>query len=74
MNHVFKGYPPAETQAAIAVLEKAKELIISYAGLTLQEPEMFPQPSGFVSPSSLKLPKHSTSSPNIGNRWAQSNS
>jgi ubiquitin conjugation factor E4 B len=30
-------------------LEKLRDLIISYAGLTLQEPEMFPQPTGFVS-------------------------
>ena len=30
------------------LLEKIRELVISYAGLTLQEPEMFPQPTGFV--------------------------
>jgi ubiquitin conjugation factor E4 B len=38
-----------ETQQALSVLEKARDLIISYAGLSLQEPEMFPQPSGSVS-------------------------
>ncbi|GLB38346.1 putative ubiquitin elongating factor core [Lyophyllum shimeji] len=41
-----KGYSPPDTQAAVARLEKLRELIISYAGLTLQEPEMFPQPEG----------------------------
>ncbi|KAJ3770697.1 ubiquitin conjugation factor E4 [Lentinula raphanica] len=45
-NLVKKGYTPAETQNALTKLEKLRELIISYAGLTLQEPEMFPQPSG----------------------------
>jgi ubiquitin conjugation factor E4 B len=35
-----------ETQQALGVLEKLRDLIISYAGLTLQEPEMFPQPVG----------------------------
>lgn len=29
-------------------LEKLRELLISYAGLTLQEPEMFPQPQEYV--------------------------
>jgi ubiquitin conjugation factor E4 B len=38
-----------ETQQALGVLEKLRDLIISYAGLTLQMPEMFPQPSGLVS-------------------------
>lgn len=41
-----KSYPPLETQHATTVLDKLRDLIISYAGLTLQEPEMFPQPSG----------------------------
>jgi ubiquitin conjugation factor E4 B len=33
-----------DMQTAFARLDKLKELIISYAGLILQEPEMFPQP------------------------------
>ncbi|KAG6890617.1 hypothetical protein C0995_006593 [Termitomyces sp. Mi166 len=41
-----KGYSPLDTQAALLRLEKLRELIISYTGLTLQEPEMFPQPQG----------------------------
>ena len=41
-----QGYAPIETQDALTKLEKMRELIISYAGLTLQEPEMFPQPQG----------------------------
>ncbi|KAL1722762.1 ubiquitin elongating factor core-domain-containing protein [Schizophyllum commune] len=40
-----KGYPPTDTQKAVEKLDKIKDLVISYAGLTLQEPEMFPQPS-----------------------------
>ncbi|KAJ3801572.1 ubiquitin conjugation factor E4 [Lentinula aff. detonsa] len=43
---VKKGYTPAETQSALTRLDKLRDLIISYAGLTLQEPDMFPQPSG----------------------------
>ncbi|KAI0632350.1 ubiquitin conjugation factor E4 [Trametes polyzona] len=41
-----KNYVPLEQQQALDVLEKLRDLIISYTGLTLQEPEMFPQPSG----------------------------
>ncbi|PCH40023.1 hypothetical protein WOLCODRAFT_88418 [Wolfiporia cocos MD-104 SS10] len=41
-----KAYPPLERQQALAVLDKLRDLIVSYAGLTLQEPEMFPQPTG----------------------------
>ena len=37
-----------DTQNALDRLEKIRELVISYTGLTLQEPEMFPQPSGYV--------------------------
>ncbi|KAK0464249.1 ubiquitin conjugation factor E4 [Desarmillaria tabescens] len=43
---IKKGYTPVDTQNALNKLEKIRDLIISYAGLTLQEPEMFPQPSG----------------------------
>lgn len=35
----------------MARLEKIRDLVISYAGLTLQEPDMFPQPTGFVNSS-----------------------
>ncbi|KAF7365176.1 U-box domain-containing protein [Mycena venus] len=41
-----KAYSPVDVQNALNRLEKVRELIISYTGLTLQEPEMFPQPSG----------------------------
>ncbi|TRM64104.1 ubiquitin elongating factor core-domain-containing protein [Schizophyllum amplum] len=40
-----KGYPPTDTQKAVEKLEKIKDLVVSYAGLILQEAEMFPQPS-----------------------------
>ncbi|KAJ7672776.1 ubiquitin elongating factor core-domain-containing protein [Mycena rosella] len=43
---VKKAYAPVDVQNALNRLEKVRELIISYTGLTLQEPEMFPQPSG----------------------------
>lgn len=43
-----KSYPPVQVQQATAKLDKFRDLIISYAGLTLQDPSMFPQPSGFV--------------------------
>ncbi|OBZ71580.1 Ubiquitin conjugation factor E4 [Grifola frondosa] len=41
-----KGYPPVEVQKATDILDKIRDLVISYTGLTLQEPEMFPQPKG----------------------------
>ncbi|KZT65802.1 hypothetical protein DAEQUDRAFT_746846 [Daedalea quercina L-15889] len=41
-----RNYPPVQAQQATDMLEKLRDLIISYAGLTLQEPEMFPQPTG----------------------------
>ena len=34
-----------EQQQALDILDKLRDLIISYTGLTLQEPEMFPQPN-----------------------------
>ncbi|KAI0670862.1 ubiquitin conjugation factor E4 [Trametes maxima] len=40
-----KNYVPLEQQQGIVALDKLRDLIISYTGLTLQEPEMFPQPS-----------------------------
>ncbi|THG98805.1 hypothetical protein EW026_g3438 [Hermanssonia centrifuga] len=68
-----KNYPPIQMQQATAVLDKLRDLIISYAGLTLQEPEMFSQPTGkplgaielvapLVSLSSLSAPLLSMSS------------
>ncbi|CDO71427.1 hypothetical protein BN946_scf184909.g21 [Trametes cinnabarina] len=41
-----KNYVPLEQRQAMGVLDKLRDLIISYTGLTLQEPEMFPQPPG----------------------------
>ncbi|KAL1950354.1 hypothetical protein VTO73DRAFT_5478 [Trametes versicolor] len=41
-----KNYIPLEQQQASEILDKLRGLIISYTGLTLQEPEMFPQPPG----------------------------
>jgi ubiquitin conjugation factor E4 B len=41
-----RKHPPVETQQATAVLDKLRDLVISYAGLTLQDPHMFPQPHG----------------------------
>ncbi|KAI0071497.1 ubiquitin conjugation factor E4 [Panus rudis PR-1116 ss-1] len=69
-----KGYLPPQIQKAEEVLDKARELIISYAGLTLQDPSMFPQPTGkplgppeliqpLLSLSSLSAPLLSTSAP-----------
>lgn len=75
---IKKGYSPLETQNALARLEKIRDLVISYAGLTLQEPDMFPQPTGrplgppelvapLLSLSALSAPllPSPTSSPNV---------
>jgi ubiquitin conjugation factor E4 B len=43
---IVQKYPPLETQQALGKLEKLRELLISYAGLIIQEPDMFPQPEG----------------------------
>lgn len=40
-----QSYVPLEQQQAVDVLDKLRDLVVSYTGLTLQEPEMFPQPS-----------------------------
>ncbi|KAF8558253.1 hypothetical protein OG21DRAFT_1455716 [Imleria badia] len=72
--NLIKKNPVNELQQASALLEKIRDLIISYAGLTLQEPEMFPQPAGrelgpseFVSSllslSALSTPLSTVSSP-----------
>lgn len=42
-----QGYIQSDVDMALSRLEKLRELIISYTGLTLQDPEMFPQPSGY---------------------------
>ncbi|CAK5270237.1 unnamed protein product [Mycena citricolor] len=46
MKKVWMAHPPVDVQNALTRLEKLRELVISYTGLTLQEPQMFPQPSG----------------------------
>ncbi|KAF7346366.1 U-box domain-containing protein [Mycena sanguinolenta] len=52
-----------DVQNALNRLEKVRELVISYTGLTLQEPEMFPQPSGRpLGPPELVAPLLSLSS------------
>ncbi|KAI0770227.1 ubiquitin elongating factor core-domain-containing protein [Fomes fomentarius] len=73
-----RNYTPLQQQRAIDVLDKVRDLIISYTGLTLQEPEMFPQPNlpgkefgpqelvpSFMSLSALSGPYLSTSSTNL---------
>ncbi|KAF9483478.1 hypothetical protein BDN70DRAFT_873762 [Pholiota conissans] len=52
-----KGYIPADSLKALDELEKIRTLIISYSGYILQEPEMFPQPTGRVlGPAELVQP------------------
>ncbi|KAI9573523.1 ubiquitin elongating factor core-domain-containing protein [Boletus coccyginus] len=69
------GKPVNEQQQASTLLEKIRDLVISYAGLTLQEPGMFPQPAGrelgpsefvgsLLSLSALSTPLTIVSSPN----------
>ncbi|KAI0823925.1 ubiquitin conjugation factor E4 [Trametes gibbosa] len=43
-----KNYVPLEQQRAMDVLDKLRDLVVSYTGLTLQDPAMFPQPSGKI--------------------------
>ncbi|KAG1881945.1 ubiquitin elongating factor core-domain-containing protein [Suillus tomentosus] len=42
---LLKKHPVSETQQATALLNQLRDLIISYIGLNLQDPEMFPQPA-----------------------------
>jgi ubiquitin conjugation factor E4 B len=42
---LLKKNPVSETQKATALLDKLRDLVISYIGLDLQDPEMFPQPA-----------------------------
>ncbi|TFK61391.1 hypothetical protein BDN72DRAFT_828292 [Pluteus cervinus] len=52
-----KGYSPVETQNALECLEKLRELVLGYIGLSLQETELFPQPEGrTVGPAELVAP------------------
>ncbi|KAG6327493.1 hypothetical protein ID866_11596 [Astraeus odoratus] len=72
-GNLSKKNPVNDMQQASALLEKIRDLLISYAGLSLQEPEMFPQPQGreigppeLISPllslSALSSPLSSSSS------------
>ncbi|KAF9013252.1 ubiquitin elongating factor core-domain-containing protein [Cyathus striatus] len=62
---IKRGYTPAETQQALDRLTKVSDLIISYAGLTLQEPDMFPQPSGKPLGSEELIPPLLSSLPSL---------
>ncbi|KAG2153094.1 ubiquitin elongating factor core-domain-containing protein [Suillus bovinus] len=42
---LVKKNPVSETQQAAALLDKLRDLIISYTGLNLQDPDMFPRPA-----------------------------
>ncbi|KAI5989101.1 ubiquitin elongating factor core-domain-containing protein [Pisolithus albus] len=56
-NDLLRRNPVNEMQQASVLLEKIRGLVISYAGLNLQDPEMFPQPQGRdVGPSELVGP------------------
>ncbi|KAF8713267.1 peptidyl-tyrosine sulfation, partial [Rhizoctonia solani] len=48
--------PLADLQRATQILDKLRELIVSYAGFTLQDPGMFPQPEGVVLGAQELLP------------------
>ena len=41
-----QGYKPDDVALATPIIDKLRELIISYVGLILQTPDMFPQPDG----------------------------
>ena len=58
-SYVVPQNPVIESQQASVLLEKIRDLVISYAGLTLQDPEMFPQPSGCVSNCASRIHHHS---------------
>lgn len=42
------GYAADEKAKWAKAFEELKALIISYAGMTLEDPSMFPQPAGYV--------------------------
>ncbi|KIY45637.1 hypothetical protein FISHEDRAFT_48948 [Fistulina hepatica ATCC 64428] len=52
-----KNYTSVDLKAALEKLEKIRDIIISYAGLILQEPAMFPEPTGrYLGPQELVAP------------------
>ena len=53
-RYFYQGYAPSDSLKALDELEKIRSLIISYSGYILQEPEMFPQPSGYVTPIDIR--------------------
>lgn len=53
--NLAQGLPPPETQQAVSILDKLREVVIKYTGLSLQEPKRFPQPSKWVVPCSSFL-------------------
>ncbi|KAI6042671.1 ubiquitin elongating factor core-domain-containing protein [Pisolithus marmoratus] len=56
-NDLMRKTPVKEMQQASVLLDKICNLVISYAGLSLQDPGMFPQPQGRdVGPSELVRP------------------
>lgn len=69
-----KGYNSADADVvkAFGVLDQLRDLLVSYAGLTLQDPSMFPQPTSpansfdrkLLGPQELLLPLLSLSSSN----------
>lgn len=46
---LFQGYSAEEKAVWKEVFEKLRRLIISYCGMTLEDPTMFPQPAGYAS-------------------------
>ncbi|EIW81074.1 hypothetical protein CONPUDRAFT_55967 [Coniophora puteana RWD-64-598 SS2] len=56
-RNILGKNPVDDTQKALSLLDKLRDLVISYTGLTLQMPDMFPQPQGKeVGPSELVRP------------------
>lgn len=53
---VRRGYSQADVASAMPVINKLKELIISYAGFSLQDPTMFYQPPGYVISANQVIP------------------
>lgn len=42
-------YARQDVNNALPKLEELRMLLMSYIGLTMQDPEMFPQPRGYIS-------------------------
>ena len=51
---VRRGYSQSEITQGMVVINKLKDLVVSYAGLSLQDPSMFYQPPGYVQSHSSK--------------------